>query len=185
MTVKEIANLLEEMKKSEIEKLKISSISNQWESNDSGKYGKTLEMLIKAYNGNKIVIAKQGATDLRKGNKCYEIKSNGGELGESLSNLVKGSSMVIYFPYIDVNTTLLNQEGFVIDKPTFLKVLENAGALRKKVKTSGDECIAIKSVYNMKTQKPISEKFYNALLNGFYEEIENGNGMTFEEWIGE
>ncbi|MBQ0125433.1 MAG: hypothetical protein KBS59_03810 [Clostridiales bacterium] len=158
---------------------------------DSGKAGKIFEREIHiVFNRADISVRKAGKADERFDRKNYEIKSGAGELGNLGSKLVKGASMVIFAPvvseaiYVDENgderCDLNAVEGFVLTRDAFLDGLEQAGALRSKVSTSGTEKVTIQTFWNNAKHAPHG-KLLERILDEMYDRCE----MTFEEWLGE
>ena len=68
---------------------------------NAGFYGMVFECAIKKALGKNAVVSPCGRVDLQKGKK-YEIKQNGGELFPVSRTEIRGVSMVIYAPFIDM-----------------------------------------------------------------------------------
>lgn len=146
---------------------------------DCGAMGKTFERDLKMLFGQADKVASPGKTDLRRRYKNIECKTNAGELGEVGGKLIKGSSLVIYVPVVNMELPVEKQEGFLIDRAVFLEILEELELIRTKKSTSGKMKVTIQTIWNHKQNKPHSLKKYNALLDALYERCE----MTLEEWV--
>jgi len=142
---------------------------------DSGKFGKTFERDMKAYFNQKAVVAKQGKIDFRRDRKCFEVKTGAGELDGLLKSKIK---YVIYVPVVAETEAVDRQEGFILEKNTFLEVLNTCGLIRAKVRTDGSETVAIQTFWNKKENKPHGKK-YGQLLDLLYE----NSLMTLEEYF--
>lgn len=121
---------------------------------DSGLVGDALELAIKDFYGRPLVISKQGHSDIRIGNRNYEIKNGGGELGNEDGKLVKGSGWAIYVPVVLVDYPLSRQDGYVMTRQDFIDSLDEAGAIRRKTSTSGQKKVTIQTFWNRKLNKP-------------------------------
>lgn len=146
---------------------------------DCGAMGKTFERDLKVLLGQADKVASQGRADLRRRYKYIECKTNAGELGELGGKLIKGSSLVMYVPVVNMALPVEKQEGFLIDRVEFLEILDELGLIRTKKSTNGKMKTTIQTVWNYKQNKPHSLKKYNALLDALYERCE----MTLEEWL--
>jgi hypothetical protein len=150
-----------------------------YKASDDGAMGKTFERDLKVLLGQADKVASPGKADFRKRYKYGEIKTGAGELGELGGKLIKGSSFVIYVPVVDMDKPVEKQEGFVLDRVTFIELLEGLGLIRTKKSTSGAMKVTIQTFWNHKAGKPTSVKKYNALLDALYEKSE----YTLEEWL--
>ena len=146
---------------------------------DCGAMGKTFERDLKVLFGQADKVASPGKADLRRRYKYVECKTNAGELGEVGGKLIKGSSLVLYVPVVNMELPVEKQEGFLIDRVVFLETLEELELIRTKKSTSGKMKTTIQTIWNYKQNKPHSLKKYNALLDALYERCE----MTLEEWV--
>lgn len=146
---------------------------------DSGLMGKTFERDLKVFLGYADMVASPGKADLRRRYKNHEFKTGAGELGDVGAKLIKGSSLVLYVPVINMSLPVEKQEGFLIDRAVFLEILEDLELTRIKKSTSGKMKITIQTFWNHKQNKAHSAKKYNALLDALY----NNCIMTLEEWI--
>ena len=99
---------------------------------DCGANGKAFERDLKAAFNRKAVVSKQGKVDFRKAYKNYEVKTAAGELGNYGEKLVKGVSLVLYVPVVNPALSVTEQEGFILDRVTFLECLESCGLIRKR-----------------------------------------------------
>lgn len=150
-----------------------------YKENDSGAMGKTFERDLKVLLGQADKVASPSKADFRKRYKYGEIKTGAGELGELGGKLIKGSSFVVYVPVVDMEKPVEKQEGFVLDRVTFIELLDELGLIRTKKSTSGAMKVTIQTFWNHKAGKPTSVKKYNALLDALYEKSE----YTLEEWL--
>lgn len=145
---------------------------------DCGANGKTFERDLKAAFNRKAVVSKQGEVDFRKSYKNYEVKTAAGELGNYGEKLVKGVSLVLYVPVVNPALPVTEQEGFILDRVTFLECLESCGLIREKVSTSGQHKVTIQTFWNNKLNKPHGAKYFK-LLDALYDNCL----MTLEEWF--
>ena len=141
---------------------------------DSGKWGKTFERMPKRNLGMKDKVSKPGQVDFRRNRTCYEMKTGGGELGSVFNSRVR---YVVYVPVVRENLETNQQEGFLLERETFLRVIEEAGLLRRKVTTRGSETVSIQTFWNHKKNEPHGSKYYT-LLDLLYE----NSLMTWEEF---
>lgn len=142
---------------------------------DCGSNGKTFERDLKAMFNQKAVVSRQGKIDFRKSHKCFEVKTGAGELDYLLKSKIK---YVIYVPVVNPALAISQQEGFVLERTTFLNLLSEIGLIRSKVSTSGQEKVTIQTFWNNKLRKPHGKKYYS-LLDKLYEE----SLLTFEDYI--
>ena len=153
---------------------------------DSGKYGKAVEMQLKAALDLKICVSRQGRTDLRKACTNYEVKTGAGELGDLGKRLVKGCSAVLYVPvpvvscddngeYID----LASCDGYVLTRNDFLDALEEAGAIRTKRSTSGAMKVTIQTFWNRSKNAPHGALLEKRLIPA----LETYCSATLAEWL--
>ena len=148
---------------------------------DSGLYGKTFERDLKAEFGRRAFVAAPGKTDFRRYRKNFEVKTGAGELGNiSDSHLIKGASLVIYVPVVDMKRPIEAQEGFILERETFLECIERAGLLRTKVSTAGTTKVTIQTFWNHKQNKPHGKKLFE-LLDLLYE----NSLMTLQDFFQE
>ena len=144
---------------------------------DSGALGKTFEREVKAFFNQKAVVAKQGKIDFRRKNKCYELKTGGGELDFLYKSKIK---YVIYVPVVVGTLPVEKQEGFVLERETFLELLEEVGLVRHKVSTSGQEKVTIQTFWNHSKNKPHGKKYFD-LLDKLYDE----SLVTFDQFAAD
>lgn len=150
-----------------------------YKANDDGAMGKTFERDLKVLLGQADKVASPSKADFRRRYKYGEIKTGAGELGDLGGKLIKGSSFVVYVPVVDMEKPAEKQEGFILDRVTFIEMLEELGLIRTKKSTSGAMKVTIQTFWNHKAGKPTSVKKYNALLDALYERCE----YTLEEWL--
>ena len=150
-----------------------------YKANDDGAMGKTFERDLKVLLGQADKVASPSKADFRRRYKYGEIKTGAGELGNLGGKLIKGSSFVVYVPVVDMEKPAEKQEGFVLDRTTFIEMLEELGLIRTKKSTSGAMKVTIQTFWNHKAGKPTSVKKYNALLDALYERC----AYTLEEWL--
>lgn len=156
-------------------------MKNEYKSTDCGGWGKSGEKGLKGVLHLEEKVAKAGRTDLRKGGKCYEVKTGAGELGLVGGKLLKGSSMVIYIPVIDETAEVYEQEGFVMSRELFLDTLQNLKLIREKTSTSGQRKVTIQTFWNRKLNKPHGTG-YQRMLDAFYD-LEGNGVQTLEKWL--
>ena len=150
-----------------------------YKANDDGAMGKTFERDLKVLLAKADKVTSPGKADFRNHYKNGEIKTGAGELGDLGDRLIKGSSFVVYVPVVDMEKPVEKQEGFVLDRATFIEMLDELGLIRTKKSTSGTMKVTIQTFWNHKLGKPTSVKKYNALLDALYERCE----YTLEEWL--
>lgn len=142
---------------------------------DCGANGKTFERDLKALFNQKAVVAKQGKIDFRRDNKCYEVKTCAGELDQLLHSKVK---YVVYVPVIQPKLKITAQEGFILERETFLECLNSCGLIREKVSSSGQHKVTIQTFWNNAKGKPHGAKYFK-LLDSLYESCI----MTLEDYF--
>ena len=142
---------------------------------DSGMNGKTLERDLKAFFNQKAVVSKQGKIDFRRARTCYEVKTGAGELDYLLHSKVK---YVVYVPVVKMDEAIDRQEGFILERETFLTILEDVGLIRSKVSTSGQQKVTIQTFWNNSKNKPHGKKYF-ALLDRLYED----SLVTFDQFL--
>ena len=142
---------------------------------DSGKMGKTFERELKATFNQKEVVARQGKIDFRRDRKCYEVKTGAGELDFLLHSSIK---YVVYVPVVNMQEAIERQEGFVMERATFLDCLDAVGLIRTKKSTAGEMKTTIQTFWNTKQNKPHGAKLYK-LLDLLYENCL----MTLEDYF--
>ena len=148
---------------------------------DWGRFGDAVE---KAISGRSYVQG-QGKVDAYYHFKHLEVKTGSGELGRPGQKLLKGCSLVLYIPvpeitfdrFLNCRIELAKQEGFFLDKATFLEVLDSLGLIREKTSTAGNRVVSIQTIWNRKQGKPHSLKKFNLLIDALYDNCI----MTLEE----
>lgn len=142
---------------------------------DSGLNGKTFERDLKAFFNQKAVVSRQGKIDFRRNRACYEVKTGAGELDFLFHSKVK---YVVYVPVVKMNEAIDRQEGFILERETFLSILEDVGLVRSKVSTSGQQKVTIQTFWNNSKGKPHGKKYF-ALLDRLYED----SLVTFDQFL--
>ena len=142
---------------------------------DCGMMGKTFERDLKAAFNQKAIVAKQGKIDFRRARKCFEVKTGAGELDYLLKSSVR---YVVYVPVVDMTQPVDRQEGFILDRSTFLNLLDETGLVREKISTSGQHKVTIQTFWNAKQGKPHGAK-YPKLLDALYDNCL----MTLDEFF--
>ena len=149
--------------------------------NDKGIYGDAFEKAIKEALrlANADIVSPKGKPDFRYNRKCYDAKQNGTVIqyaGES--GYVKGSSRVIYAPYIAYNiesrtadtitisVDLCNTEFFVLDRDDFIAFLLATKGATKRNESRGD--VNIQTVYNY-TKRAKHGRLYDKITAWAYE----------------
>lgn len=153
-------------------------MKNIYNTNDCGAFGKTTERALKEFLGLKVKVAKQGCTDVTKARIHYEVKTGAGELGNLGEKLVKGSSMVIYIPVVDMDAGIEQQQGYVLPKEIFLDVLNACGLIREKTSTEGTRKVTIQTFWIASKNKPHGRKYFRLV-----ELLEENCDMTLAEWL--
>ena len=143
---------------------------------DCGRIGKAVETsMTERY------CKASGKIDWRHLGVAYEIKTGAGELHLSAKgDKIVGCKKVLYIPVPYVETVdgkeVINpeqQEGFILDRAVFLDLLKDVGLFREsKTTTDGKTTAAIQTFWVRKTNKPHSQKKYNALIDALYERCE-------------
>lgn len=151
---------------------------NEYKATDCGRIGKAFER--SCTNKNKVKAA--GKVDWYHLGETFENKIGAGELGKPHQKLLGGVKKVLYVPVpvVDEDGTLdpYKQEGFILDRKTFLEVLESVGLIREKTSTAGIRKVTIQTFWNRKENKPHGTKYYK-LLDALYESCEE----TLEEHL--
>jgi hypothetical protein len=137
--------------------LEIESTRSAW---DSGAYGKSFE---ESLTGHHVKSAGKVDYNARFG-KC-EIKTGAGELENVINSKCK---YVIYEPVAQGEPYY--QGIFVLERETFLSVMEEIGAIRKKTRTNGTKTVTIQTFYNRSLHKP-----HGRLLYKIVEVLEENN----------
>lgn len=142
---------------------------------DSGILGKTFERDLKAMFNQRAIVAKQGKIDFKRDRKCYEVKTGGGELDYLMRSTIK---YVVYVPVVDFSAPIVKQEGFIVERDTFLRILDEVGLIRTKTATCGAQRVTIQTFWNHKQGKAHGAR-YGKLLDALYEE----SLMTLEDYF--
>ena len=136
-----------------------------YKASDSGVYGKTFERDLKAAFNQKAQVSKQGKIDFRRLRSCYEVKTGAGELDYLLRSTIK---YVVYVPVVRLESAVTEQEGFIMERATFLECLDAVGLIREKTSTAGERKVTIQTFWNHKKNAPHGAK-YEKLLDLLYE----------------
>jgi hypothetical protein len=147
----------------------------EYKATDSGTNGKTFERDLKAFFGQRAVVSKQGKIDFRRARVCFEVKTGAGELDYLLHSKVK---YVVYVPVVRMNQPIERQEGFILNRETFLAILDEVGLIRSKVSTSGQVKTTIQTFWNNSKGKAHGKKYF-ALLDRLYED----SLVTFDQFL--
>ena len=149
-----MANITLKAKKDALE---IESTRSAW---DSGAYGKSFEESLTGHH-----VKSAGKVDYHaRFGKC-EIKTGAGELENVINSKCK---YVIYEPVAQGEPYY--QGIFVLERETFLSVMEEIGAIRKKTRTNGTKTVTIQTFYNRSLHKP-----HGRLLYKIVEVLEENN----------
>lgn len=148
---------------------------------DKGFLGKAYEMATKfaVDIADADTVSPKGKPDFRFNRKCYDVKQNGTVIQyANESGYIKGSSRVIYAPYIaytveertaetiTVSVDLANTEFFVLDRDAFVKfLLTTKGATKRNAKRGN---INIQTVYNY-TKREKHGNLYDKITAWAYE----------------
>ena len=147
---------------------------------DSGAMGKAVEMALKEYFRQTAKVSKSGKVDFRRNRKCFEVKTGAGELDYLMKSSIK---YVVSVPVVtvdnDSSVNILKQEGFILERETYLSILDSLGLIRSKKATDGRIVTTIQTYWNYKQGKAHSLKKYNALIDALYE----NSLMTLSEYI--
>jgi hypothetical protein len=87
---------------------------------------------------------------------------------------------VIYVPVVIEAWPVEKQEGFVLERETFLELLEEVGLVRHKISTSGQDRVTIQTFWNHSKNKPHGKKYF-ALLDKLYDE----SLVTFDQFAAD
>ncbi len=150
-----------------------------YSAHDDGKMGKTFERDLKVKLERADELSAAGKIDLRYNRKCIECKTGSGELGDAGTKKLKGNSLVIYVPVVDMDAPVEKQEGFVLSRDKFIEILEGLELIRTKKATNGRLVYSIQTIWNHKQGKPHSRKKYEALLDELYDNCI----CTLEDWV--
>lgn len=121
---------------------------------DSGKYGKAFEINVKHYlngnRGNADMVSAKGKIDVTCKGVKYEIKSNCGELNETIHK----NDYIIY-TYDSERDWNNPWNARVIPTDDFLAIVDACGLRRKKVSTNGQLKESIQSYKNSKRKSAL------------------------------
>lgn len=148
---------------------------DSYQAEDSGKWGKALERSCKVHFSMKDKVSRPGTVDFRRARVCYEVKSGAGEVKALINSKLK---YVLYIPVVDEDKAEDQQEGFLLERETFLQILDDLGLLRRKVTTRGTETVSIQTFWNHSKNKPHGRKYYD-LIDALYE----NSLMTLEDFF--
>lgn len=137
----------------------------KWE-RDNGLLGKALEVAIKDYLGKPLTLSPQGTCDTYLGRRHVEIKQGAGVVGIAGGKLLKGSGLMLFVPVVLPDYDILHQQGFIGERPEWLEAMNNAGALREKVSSTGQRVIALQTFWNRTANAP-----HGKLLDKMIEEM--------------
>lgn len=122
--------------------------------NDSGRFGKAFEINVKHYlngnRGNADKVSAKGKTDVTYKGKQFEIKSNCGEINESIHR-----NDFILYTYDNESTWNEPQNARVIPTADFLAIVDACGLRRKKVSSNGQLKESIQSYKNSKRKSAL------------------------------
>ena len=150
--------------------------------NGDGHFGDTFDAGVKNVFGKGNLVSRGRSWDLVLDGRIYELKTGAGELGNADSKALKGCSIVIFCPVYDENLPVEEQEAFVISRNAFIQVLKDAGLYREsKTTTNGRQVHAIQTFWNRSKDKAHSQKAYDRLIDGLYENMD----MMWDEFITE
>ena len=127
-------------------------------------------------------VSPAGRADFRRGNKWYEFKHSGGELGVLGDKLVKGSSMVCYAPIVRGGDELAYIDAYVLSRENFLAILRNVELLREKTSTKGIRKVTIQTFWNNKLDAPHGKKYFK-LVDALENAVRDGYAMRFTDWL--
>ena len=150
-----------------------------YNANDNGAMGKTFERDLKILLNKADQVSAAGKVDLRYNRKCIELKTGSGTLAIEGDKMLKGNSLVIYVPVVDMQAPVEKQEGFLLSRETFITLLTELELIRVKTATNGSKVVAIQTIWNHKQNKPHSKKKFEALLDALYDNCI----CTLEEWV--
>ena len=153
----------------------MNTINNYKETN-SGRFGSAFEAELKASFGQKAIVSKAGKIDFRRDRKCFEVKTGAGELDFLFRSKVK---YVVYVPVVDEKEPVNRQEGFVLERVTFLELLAECGLIREKTSTNGEHRVTIQTFWNRSKNAPHGKKYF-ILLDALYEKCL----LTLDEYYG-
>ena len=147
---------------------------------DDGRFGKCIEMVVTE----KSYVKSAGRVDWTHLCTKFEVKTGAGELGKAGRALLPHCHKVLFVPVpvADNDGTIdpYKQEGFIIDKPVFIDLLEGLGLIRYgKTTTAGAKVNAIQTFWNRSKNAPHSKKKYNALMDALYDNCDT----TLEEYL--
>lgn len=147
-----------------------------------GFYGDTFEVAIKNLLGYAELVSRGRSFDLIVKGKRYEVKTGAGELGRVGTKACAGVSRVIYCPVYAEDKPLDEQEAFVLERDTFIQVLEEVGLYRsEKTPTNGRSQVqAIQTFWNRSKNAPHGKKYF-ALIDALYE----NTLMDWEDFLNE
>lgn len=141
---------------------------NEYKVTDCGRYGKAMERTCTG----KAKAKAAGKVDWYHLKERYEVKTGAGELANYGEKLLKNSKKVLYIPVVyeeeDGSVLPEYQEGFILDRETFLAVLDSVGLIREKVSTAGVRKITIQTFWNRSKNAPHGSK-YEKLIDALYD----------------
>lgn len=147
--------------------------------NTCGFYGYLLELAVKDFFGKPLVISPTGKRDIsfiHDGKRRYmEIKENGGDF----INQCKGSSLIAYSVFIDINKPLNEQFGYVMPLSAFKECGYKLNHIRKeKVDKDGYNKMSLQTLYNYSKADFHGAKAFK--LSALWEE---SGAVTFKEFF--
>lgn len=148
--------------------------------NSCSVLGLALELAVKDFYGLPLNISGRKGIDIiftdDDGNKRFmEVKSNSSPIG----NAVNRSSVMAYAFFIDVNKTLDNQYGYVMDKKIFLEIGYKLNHIKNGTSAGGKaKCIKTQTVYNYS-----KNEFHGAKAFKLEDEYLNVGAIPFSEFF--
>lgn len=145
----------------------VDTILPMFNPNDSGRYGKMFEIIIKlylnGYKGNSCIVSAKGKVDVTYKGEKIEVKSNCGELDD-----IKAKTMI----YTMENTIDVYQpdKAIVITTDKFFDILKNENLIKVTKKTSGYTKHNIQTYRNSKRRYA---RFENELMTEMVNELKN------------
>jgi len=152
-------------------------MKNYYTNRGQGNLGCNTEANLNKFLGRSPICHGQGQVDIyRLDGHNTEVKTGSGVICEgSEFKPWKGSTVVIYVPVVNEDLPIEKQEGFVIKRDVFVKILQDLNLCKYD---KGRDKWNINTLWNRSKNAPHGTKIFR-LLDRLYEECE----MTLEEFL--
>lgn len=142
-------------------------------------FGYLLELAVKDFFNRPLVISPAGKVDLSAviaGKvRRLEVKQNGGDFRTA----GKGSSIIAYAVYVDINKTLAEQFGYVMPMTVFRECGNALNLIRsEKTDSAGHTKMSLQTLYNYK-----ADDFHGKKAFKLADAWEESGAVTFKEFF--